>query len=370
MTSVSAIPDPLAFALDALAARGALVEPHEASGHGAHGGEAMALLAPQLAAELSLSDEVHLVGASGGIAERGRTPCGMGTPLLERLIADERARIPIASVRLDLDRPREAQARAAGERFAVRNGLSDVIEVIVGEAVYLFAALAWVAESDDRHEGLITFAVESASGAVPDDGFAAWLDPARAPSRLSPRSSLPGSIDLAALHVARRAAHLAEAVAAPIAESVARRKTREHARICEYFSALITEARAARRRADPAAVATKVTHFVAERDAKLRDLDARFRVRFSLAPAALVAVVAPAASVRLRLRRRKAERELVLRMPSGAHSLDKPPCDGCPGEASRPAVCDERLHLLCEDCAPSAAGRPHCPACHARRHAS
>ena len=365
------IPDPLSFALDTLAARGALIDrfpPPDSSENVVDGGdgEAMALLPPQLSSALGLGEELRLVGGPAAVPESGRTPCGMGTPLLEQLIMGERGRVSVAAARLDLERPREAQARHAGERFAVRNGLSDVTEVIVGEAVYLFAAVAYVAEADDRQEGLLAFDVECASGAVPDDHMTPWLDPLRVPSRLLPLRSLPGAIEIAAPHVARRAAHLARAAAGPLAESVARRQRREHGRICEYFSALIVEAKNPRRRADPAAVAAKVAHFVAEREAKLRDLDLRFRLRVSLVPAAVVAVIVPAASVRLRLRRRKAERELVLRLPAGARSLDAPPCDGCTGEAARPVLCDERLHLLCEVCAPNAEGRPHCPACRVR----
>ena len=40
-----------------------------------------------------------------------------------------------------------------------------------------------------------------------------------------------------------------------------------------------------------------------------------------------------------------------------------PPCEGCPGTTERPALCDERLHVLCETCVPLASGRPRCLAC-------
>jgi hypothetical protein len=38
-------------------------------------------------------------------------------------------------------------------------------------------------------------------------------------------------------------------------------------------------------------------------------------------------------------------------------------CSGCDAATARPLACDDRLHLLCEVCAPSAQGRPLCPAC-------
>jgi hypothetical protein len=67
--------------------------------------------------------------------------------------------------------------------------------------------------------------------------------------------------------------------------------------------------------------------------------------------------------VRLRVRRRKGERELLLRLPAGAHGFDRLACEGCAGTTERPALCDEQLHILCETCVPQATGRPKCPAC-------
>ncbi|WP_437654019.1 hypothetical protein [Sorangium sp. So ce1182] len=40
---------------------------------------------------------------------------------------------------------------------------------------------------------------------------------------------------------------------------------------------------------------------------------------------------------------------------------------GALAEPSRPAACDDRIHLLCEACAPNAQGRIACPACAKRR---
>ncbi|MSP63777.1 MAG: hypothetical protein EXR72_26215 [Myxococcales bacterium] len=150
---------------------------------------------------------------------------------------------------------------------------------------------------------------------------------------------------------------------AEIRDSVARRLTRDHARIVEYFAALIAEARTPRRTTAPEAIVAKLGQLVAERDAKVSDLATRYAVRVSLAPAAVVCATARTVNLTFRLRRRKAARDLVVRLPAGARSLDRPACDGCPATTARPALCDDRLHLLCEQCVPSAQGRPRCPAC-------
>ena len=347
------LPDPLLFAVDALSARGALVEPGER--------EAMAVLPPELARALSLPEELRLCGSVE--AGPGEVACGLGSPLLERLLTDERSAVPLASVRLDLAGPREAQARAAVERFVVRNGLAAPVEVLGGEAVYLAAVFAFVAEADDRSEGMVAVAVEATTGAQPDEHFAALIDPARAPSRLIPSTDKGAPLESAAGHAVRRALGRLTRSAAPMVESVARRQRREQARITEYFAALVAEAKSPRRRMAPAAIEAKVAHYRAEEAAQVRDLEARFRIRLTLRPAALWTVEARVATVTLRLRRRKGERLLTLRLPAGARSLDAPPCEACDGVAPRPVLCDDMLHILCERCAPSAEGRPRCRAC-------
>jgi hypothetical protein len=114
---------------------------------------------------------------------------------------------------------------------------------------------------------------------------------------------------------------------------------------------------------DAAALYAKIEYIVRERDAKLRELPNRFALRASVAPAAFLWVSAPTAIVQVRLRRRKESRELCLRLPAGAQALDKHLCDVCARATGRPALCDDRLHLLCERCAPNAQGRLRCPAC-------
>lgn len=349
-----AVIDPLGFALEALAARGALVEQAPDG--------AMALLPADAARHLGLAEEVRL---GLDLDAPGVVPCGLGTPLLERLVGHARARTPVATVHLDLDAPRMPQARAAAERFVVRNGLADLVDATPGESTYVAAAIAWVAEADDRWEGAFTVVAEARDGGAPDEEFAALLDPAHVLARRSPATvTIPPS---AAQWIARRAASTARATVMEIRDSVARRQARDHARIVEYYAALIAEARTPRRTTAPEAIAAKLGQLVAEREAKVRDLATRYSVRVSLAPAAVVCATVRAVNLRFHLRRRKAERELSLRLPAGARALDRIACEGCPTTTARPALCDERLHVLCEECLPSAQGRPRCPACaHAR----
>jgi hypothetical protein len=344
------VPDPFAFALDALSSLGALIEPAP--------GRAEALLEPGLAARLGVPEDLTLAPGPPGPGEVG---CGLGSPLLERLVAEARARAPSASARVSLEPPRPAQAQSLAERFAPRNGVAELVELGMRDVPYLLLWIAYVAEADDRSEGVV-LAVAGPEGGFPDDALLARVDPLGPAVDLgeaAPEPTLEGA--LAWLEPRARAA-----VAARVADfraSVARRHARDHERIAGYYEALAAEVRSARRKIDQAAAAAKLRHVADERDAKLAELPQRFAVRVTARPAAALSLIAPAVTARVRVKRRKASRDLTLVLPAGAASLDQLGCEGCRGSTAHPALCDARLHLLCEACAPSAQGRLACPAC-------
>jgi hypothetical protein len=350
-----ALPDPLDFAVEVLMARGALVE-RDAMG-------AMALLPPEAARALGIDEEVQL-SLEGGAAGF----CGLGSPLFERLVSAVKARAPVASLRLALEPPRRTQAIEAASRLVVRNGLCDVIDVSPAHATYVAATLAWTAEADDRYQGLFTLVFDAETGGAPDAAFAEALTPTRLPlAAISAAAALsPAVAERAAQWLQRRAGGRAVEVLATVSESVARRRGREQTRIEEYFASLIAETQAPRRAIAAAAIAAKLAVLEADRAAKLRDLDERYGLRTQLSPAALLVIETRVAEVRLRLRRRKGERELSVRVPPGARAVDALACESCATATLRLALCDDRLHVLCERCAHSAQGRLRCPAC-ARR---
>ncbi|MFT3771855.1 MAG: SNF2-related protein [Minicystis sp.] len=349
------IPEPLGFVLAALEAEGALCERH------AEDARATAILPADVARRLALPEDATLAIEAGG---RGEVPCGLGSTLLETLVAEARARCPAASLRLDAEPPRPAHARALAGRFVLRNGLADVEQLTVGTARYASAYAAYTVESDDRREGLVRV-VTGEDGAEPDDAVASRLDPAWPDAALLPAAPV-SAVAEATRWIAIRAGQAVRAAVAPLCADVARRQGRDHDRIADYFAALIAEARAPRRKVEPKALEAKVAHLVAERDKKLRDLGERYAVRITATLAAVVWAELPALNVAVKLRRRKLSRSIVLRVPAFAHAVDRLACEGCGAATAKPAACDERLHLLCEVCVPNAQGRFACPACGSR----
>lgn len=356
MSPADSMVDPLAFSLTDLAQRGGLVD----------AAERLVLLPEEPAAALGLPEELRLTPERADAEAGGAISCALGSPLLQRLVGDARALslITYAAPRsAAVATPRPAQARALGERFVVRNGLCAVVESLHGESTYVSAHIAYVATADDRHDGLFQVVVHAADGAEPDEAVAQLLNPVVSAPRLGGVKDL--SVDAAAAlpFIARRAAQRLPALLQPLRDSAERRHRRDHARIADYYADLIREARSPRRRLEPAAVDAKVAHLLAERDAKLSDLPSRFALRVRLTAVALVCARLPVVRLVLQAQRRKLTRELYVRLPAGGHALDRLACDGCSGTTGRPALCDDRLHVLCEGCAPSAQGRPRCPAC-------
>lgn len=344
--------DPLGFVVDELGARGALVERSDAG--------ALAVLPPPLARDLDLPEAIALADAAGEQA----IGCGLGSPLLDRLVAVARASVPVASITSLAEAPRTQVAERLAERVVVRNGVADVLGTAHASATYLAGIFTWTAEADDRYQGMTIIAAHAATGAEPDPGCMAMIEAAIAggDARWTEERDARGATGGAAV-VARRAALAIGPRLDEVGAAVARRRDRERARIDAYFASLIAEARRPRRQVARGAIEARVAALHAEHSAKLRDLTARYTMRVRLDPIALVAIAMRVAEIRIRLRRRKGEREIALHVPPYARAPDALACVACPGTTRAPLLCDDALHILCEACAPDAAGRPRCPAC-------
>jgi len=84
--------------------------------------------------------------------------------------------------------------------------------------------------------------------------------------------------------LARAGAGRARGSVEPLATDVARRHAREHARVAEYFEAMVAELAGAARKSDPETLASRIMAVVAESDGKLRILRQRFALRVRLVP--------------------------------------------------------------------------------------
>lgn len=347
------LPDPVEFTLRALETRGALADQDEQGPY---------LLLPEAQAR-ALQVPAELRPHPRPDAP-GTVFCGLGSALLDQLCQSLRGEPRLTFARLEAPTPRTAQATSLAQRLVLRNAIHEVQEAGALVATYVTVVATYVAEADDRHEGLLVRTACASDGAEPDASLLDLLDPTGWTHEALPEQG-PTEDPLPAFRwlLPRLERQMHRQHLPAIVEGLTRRKQRDHERIEAYFSELIDEARAPRRKTEQAAIARKVEHLLTERDSKLKDLDARYALRVRLQAAAVVVTTVPALVVKVLVRRRKESRELSLRLPARASALDHLCCEGCGEATPRPAFCDLRMHLLCEACVPAAQGRFDCPAC-------
>lgn len=347
--------DPLGFVTAELTRRGALLERDDDC--------ALALLPGDVARSFALPETVRL--ATGPV--NGIVGCGLGSPLLDQLVGATRAELPVASIVWNAQPPRVAHGERFAARVVVRNGVADVLGVAHAAATYLAGIFAWTAEADDRYQGLVLTIAHTATEGEPDsDSIASMASLIATDEITADRGNAPGAIG-GGPAIAKRAAIAIGSQLDEIGVAVARRRDRERARIDDYFTSLVAEAKRPRRTVAKQAIEARIAALRAEHTAKLRDATARYTVRVRVEPVALVAIGVRVVEIRLRLRRRKGERELALHVPPGARAPDALACVACPSTTRAALLCDDALHVLCEACAPEVGGRPRCPACAKRR---
>jgi len=349
--------EPLGFAARLLKRRGALVEEGP--------GRVEAILSPDLVVELGVPEHVVLARAP----EPGTQAVAYGSVLLERMVASATGAVPCASARARVVVAREGQARAAVEALVFRNGVFDVGGFRLDTGRRLVAHAAFAIQGDERREGLCTAAV-SLPGGIEVMGFeqAVAGELKEEEDSTTPRSE---AIAGARAALSACAAQAAEATTA-FREGMQRRLVRDRERLEAYFGQLAAELGRRERRARLGVrdLEEKRRVLDRERSTKLEALSARYVMRLELRLVAALMVGAPVLRVPLELRRRKATRTIEVEYDCATRRLVPPACDACGAPASRPAACDEAVHLLCETCAPRSEGRIACPACRPKRDAT
>lgn len=284
---------------------------------------------------------------------------GYGSELLERMLQTATATLPVARLQLDVEPPRPTQVLRAAEQWSLRNGVVEVGAVRTAQQQRAWLDALATLHGDERRELMVSSAIAFSTATIVE-GFGAAASALSAARELGP--PVPEHVLDAALSACTQ---LAECAAAGFRAAMSRRFERDHERIEHYFSDLSAELdkRARRGKLEPNALAEKRQAMLADRAAKLAALSARFVLKIDIQPVALRLVSAKGVCVGLRLRRRKANREIELEYDTATRRLVPVACEACRGPATRPAACDEALHLLCEACVPRSEGRIACAAC-------
>jgi hypothetical protein len=261
----------------------------------------------------------------------------------------------------------ERVEREASAAVSFRNAVGRIESVEPEVLEYLLFDFRYAALSEERHEGLLSVALNAEGGWSP--GFGAALD-RRLADHPEARRSWPvdrAEPDPRPLYPAARSLALAGALSAsgPFIARMERRLNRDLRRVGEYYDGLRQEVE--RRRTggqQTERLGEKLEAVEGERKRRQQDLRRRYAGTLRVEPLGVLAVRVSGLRLKGRLRRRKSERALRLGWNPIARCWDGWICAGCGGGAGLPASCD-RLHLLCPLCPPECpdCGRDSCPAC-------
>jgi hypothetical protein len=318
-----------------------------------------ALLPPAVAASLGLPENATL--RIRGAPEAGEVHAGLGSTLLAQICGLQTGGTHVFRAALEPILPKKERVENEAERvLTFQNGVGRMEAVEEAPLHYLAFDFRLEALSEERHEGLVSLAVDGEMGWTPDlaRALAAYLAQHR-----DARRRWEGdreATDLRAGHARARA--LARALAREAADGfiarMARRLRRDTRRVEDYYAALGAELgkRRVRGREAPDRLRSKAEAIEAERRRRLHDLQRRHAVTLRIEPVCVLEVATPGLSLRARLHRRKNERRVKLGWNPITREFDRWLCEGCGAAAGVPVLCDA-IHLLCVRCA------DRCPAC-------
>jgi hypothetical protein len=310
-------------------------------------------------AEVSSGVLEAVAGAESGLAEAvtlwvgdGPPPPALeglhlGHPVLERALEAVRRERACGGRHLPTV-PRKVGLEALVRKtLGFRNARVAFGEETTGAAPILVFHWRLTYTWDEKREDVIRVAVDTQNMRVVDAAVLerVWLEPGAC--------SEPCAVDEAVERAQREAARLIEARVAKMESEAAKYLETERARLEEFYGGILADLdRRERRAADDRreGLREKRRSAEADRDARRRDLEEKYRVRVAARLCAVERVDVPRALVSVRLDARKAERERVASWNFLTHALDPWSCEGCDRPLQALYLCKEG-HLACPRCA-------------------
>lgn len=282
-------------------------------------------------------------------------------------------------------------AKQIPDKIVLANATFRTIGMEEGEFSYLLVYFRYGAIADDKTEGLLPLLINTLNGSVSAlTGEEEWLT-----RGLTPAPGTPAPPESARWLARARTAGktMVTERLADFIRSTEKRLNRDTRRIHEYYGALEQELKARMEKkglahpgpagagsapagpggesapAEPMAEAAKLAvrqkAIALERSFKLQDLIEKYTLHLTLEPVAIIGLPTTAPIFRLTLKRRLATRSFSVTYNPLLKKLDPLPCEGCWRPRHRAWLCDEQLHVLCDDCfaACPTCGKPWCRAC-------
>jgi hypothetical protein len=276
---------------------------------------------------------------------------------------------PLPLKRLDLERDIE-------RALALQNAVFKEQHQEPATVAYLLGHFKYAALSDERHEGMVSLAVnERTLQVVPG---LADLVPALPLTTALPPDAYSADIERVYARACRAAQSLLQAVLADFVKSMNRRLNRDVQHVTEYYHAIAQEIATPRHKKsltaeEQAGAQSRLRATELELDRKIHDLQAKYALTVRFEPVGVMRLFMPVMLVSLTVLRRKWTVPLALAWNPLLRELERVTCAGCLRPSKPIFICDEQRHTVCPGCfAPCptcrhpwcrACGPPGCPRC-------
>ncbi|MFH0992565.1 MAG: hypothetical protein V1799_21410 [bacterium] len=260
---------------------------------------------------------------------------------------------------------------AVQSHFTVLNGIGRMIEYHEQMTSYLICNCKYSALSDERKEGISRCAVNEFSGSIADEltTMLAWSDSEYLPSTIAVERKPIDKIYRALTKSARR---IIEHELLHFQRSLNRRLQRDIERVSQYYGTLIAEIeRKINRRAltgkEKQTEMQRIEATRLELKKKLLDQKERYKIKINVEFLNAMRIYMNVIVVAYEVQRRQCKRELFLVWNPLKKDFEDISCEHCGQELSSFSLCDDRLHILCQNCFRcSRCGKAVCQVCHPR----
>jgi hypothetical protein len=257
-----------------------------------------------------------------------------------------------------------------GEKLVFHNAVFHVERKEEKLISYLLGYSKYSARSDDRQEGIVgcvinelNLTVQKATSGL----LELVVNEAREPTGRAERES--SDRVLKAFWQAQ--VKIVNESLSDFLLSMGRRMNRDIRRVYDYYQTLIHEHRQVLAKKLAAGDANeraenKIAAIERELKRKVQDVIGKFGIDLLLEPISFIRIETVSPIFWLSVKRRKEARQFPLTYNPVLKSLDPLPCEACFYPRKGYYVCDDRLHILCQECfAPCArCGKTYCGACH------
>lgn len=311
----------------------------------------LAILPPRLAEKLELKEEICF-GSSGESLIYGH-------PLLEKLINLAKNEIPIIYGRLQVPYlKKDGFEQFLAQDFSFGKSQTRIINRAEARNSYMVLYCHYLALSDERKEGIFSFALDESTGALIPGVAERWHDyqpeffsSTQLPSHFT--SQLDNIINLALSNFENRALEeLTE-----FQNSMQRHLQRDVRNTREYYAALKNEMEASLEKSNLSLESRrereeKINALPDEIERKIADLKHKYHIEVKLTACAAIRILVPVVRIQLELRYRKMLRELMLTFNPISHCFDPLACENCSSTTREINLFEsgKGIKLLCSEC--------------------